>query len=692
MLFIVQCRDKAFRQDFVERLQSVVLEVNGEPAQICLSDAHAETQRLVGSHPCDAVFLVWTGRQLDGFAHIRELRILSPDARIAILDSAVDEDRIGAVSEAGAVAFIPKYSRRRVLATAVGRILARQTYFPDTTDSSYELGMEGQLAQAYKGLAAGKPLYALAKEIRLSVASTATLLHEAMRRMALAAESVPLLPRVRPWIGDIRHDRSGETTVRIGLHTSIDEGPPLVVVSVLAVDGATQLNSYVFHARSSLQRIPSLASAATAVRRGADDSVVIDVGLPNTLAVLGADRVTVRICTLLEAAVGRYESVLDLQREWPVASRDASWLRSHPGSGGRSVDSMSIALEGARLRRLGDEVAVRFAVAVGPVRVPDPLSPRTASGLARMLSRQLYAARHLDNLVLLDGVDLLRQRALQSSEAPWASALLELRARLPVYFAAGAEGSSGALGPYNPAWRSAFGAGPAGRYPDPAAHCWYSFRMRGFRCFVCDTETERLEFGSRGARSAAIMSADQMKAVEDWLHGPSPQPSRPRFLILPTPVVAFEAAIDGQPSVACDDWRRFPSSLEWLLRLLLLSADDGVVVLSAGGACAFDGELTVSSELVPEVRRRIRVVTTSRLSHCAATGAEDVLEEVVSIEGLQGDLRWTMRSQQVSRGAAIAVVSAKQTGEVDVRFVPVGLRRPRANRPDASSGTDSPPI
>jgi choline dehydrogenase-like flavoprotein len=132
--------------------------------------------------------------------------------------------------------------------------------------------------------------------------------------------------------------------------------------------------------------------------------------------------------------------------------------------------------------------------------------------------------------------------------------------------------------------------------PNPPGYYWYFARAGGFEFFVADSRTGRRRDRGRASASAEIMTGEQMRAMQDWLH--NAHPDMPKFVVSPSVVAPWSRETRGHPAYALrsDAWDGFPASLRELLGFIARERIRNVVFLSGDYHCSVFCELQLAAQ------------------------------------------------------------------------------------------------
>ena len=216
--------------------------------------------------------------------------------------------------------------------------------------------------------------------------------------------------------------------------------------------------------------------------------------------------------------------------------------------------------------------------------------------------------------------------------------------------------------------------------PAPAVRgaSWRSFSLRGFAVFLCDTRSQRYDPPTVDRSAARIMQADQMAALQGWLHDLQQDQAygqRPKVVVTGSPIAPwFKAAHEGPGAVPAsalwsDGWQRFPHSVADLLGFIAKHHIDNVLFLSGDYHRHADATLTLQG---PARTVQARSIVTSGL-YCPYPFVNSCEQEwLANPTGLAaGACTWGYELKHNAGGNGYTRVSLFRDRPVEADFVEV---------------------
>jgi cholesterol oxidase len=516
-------------------------------------------------------------------------------------------------------------------------------------------------------------------------------------------------PVVGPWIGQARIDDGGNLGLRLGLKADDQRSPPPWIVTVLVLDGNVLPESLTFHeAQPDTQDMPpEWADRVVAVKHSwkegeATIALTIDASLVESVK----RRLQVRTCTPSFESIPSWPTRENFVRDWLEARRRAARQAGFRGLARQDKERVDqICLMKAWLQGARQRCTTRFAL--GSCRQTPLLIDRELADASfrRLLLNEVARGHRLDHLLMVgdqiyadaaasvESVRGTRARFSDAHREAWtAPAQRELMRRLPTYMAIDdhefTDNYSDTTRKDFPVefraardawWRYQLSAGPAGAEQERThgrRRAWYEFSAAGFAYFLCDSRSERFDGGRLDRSGAFIMGPDQKNALEDWIRKTRTPGTRPRFIVLPSPLFPFFKEASGAPeyAVRSDAWQRFPNCVNWLLDQIYKDGSSQLVLLCGDYHLFADCSITLMPSDAGAETIHCRCITTSGIYspyEFANTSTDELLMEA---DGNQAQYSWRYHLTAAHAAAGYTMLEASAEGLSRAEFVRVPQR------------------
>lgn len=499
------------------------------------------------------------------------------------------------------------------------------------------------------------------------------------------------LPRVGPWLGEVRPhaSRAGWLTLRIGLRLDEPGRALRGVFSVLCDQAEQAVGAVVFHPVPATHHhelviecdVPAQPGGAAGSLRllvaslhngnpGDPPPDVIGLVRRKTLELDDLTRRTMRPPLACEG--------LQLDRDWLTR-------QGQPG------EQLGLVLGACRQRPLlvdrlmADRSLAQVCTALDEpahLSIPPGHAPIDAVLLA---GDQVYVDSQVDH----GDAGALRRVFLDAHHEAWsAPAQRDLMRRRPTlmvvddhefrndYNNLTSQGRPKEFRDAKAVWQHyQMAAGPA--LPRPGVS-WRSTRLRGFALFLADTRSERKDPATVSRQAARIMGPVQMRALRQWLlalHRSADDQARPKLILMGTPVAPWFK--DEAQGLGSDGWQRFPHSVAQLLGFIARHQIQHVVFLSGDYHRAVQARLTLRSGTGAQEHlvSALSIVTGGLYSPYPFANAtpDEWLQGQAAQDLAAGHARWgyTLLEQPAGSGYTRLTLFADGTRAAQSDFVPV---------------------